>query len=88
MPVLIVQGGRDRQVPVANAVSLANLLRRGRTGAEVTTLVIGNLNHLFLPAQTGRVTEYSMLSVHSLGPEVLDPVSHWLSARLGNGAGH
>ena len=81
-PVLIVQGGRDRQVPISNSTALARLLSRGRTGADVTTIVIDSLNHLFLPAPTGRVAEYSSLPVHRLGADVLGPVRQWLRDRL------
>ena len=88
VPVLIVQGGRDHQVPVSNATELAGLLRRGRTESDVTTLIVDSLNHLFLPARTGRVAEYPKLSAHRLGPDVLDPISDWLSVRLEVVGGH
>jgi dienelactone hydrolase len=80
-PVLILQGGRDRQVPPDHADLLARAAREGGN-TDVTEHVFPTLNHLFLPATTGAVSEYSSLEVTSLGADVIDTIRDWLVKHL------
>jgi pimeloyl-ACP methyl ester carboxylesterase len=80
-PILILQGGRDQQVAPEHADLLARAARDGGN-RDVTERVFPTLNHLFLPAATGAVTEYPKLEVTALGGEVLGTIRDWLVARL------
>jgi dipeptidyl aminopeptidase/acylaminoacyl peptidase len=78
---LILHGTRDRQVPPANADALAELLRAHR-GADVTLVFLEGLNHLFLPAPTGKVAEYSHLPVQTVDPGLLTLIGEWFGKHL------
>jgi uncharacterized protein len=80
-PILLLQGSRDHQVPPSQARTLAAILR-SRPGADVTIAILEGLNHLFLPAQTGKVAEYSHLPVQTLDPGLLTLIASWFGQRL------
>jgi hypothetical protein len=44
--------------------------------------VFPGLNHLFLPAKTGAVTEYSSLSTNSIPDDVMKQLTDWLGEKL------
>jgi uncharacterized protein len=79
-PLLILQGERDRQVDAENATLLAGAAQ-GAGNPDVTVRVLPGLNHLFLPARTGAVSEYSSLESTQLGEDVLGVLRDWLLAR-------
>lgn len=80
-PLLILQGERDRQVEADNATLLAGAVQ-GAGNADVTVRVLPGLNHLFLPAATGAVSEYSTLETVDIGEDVLGVLRDWLTARV------
>jgi pimeloyl-ACP methyl ester carboxylesterase len=80
-PLLILQGGRDRQVLPGHAALLARAAQESGN-ADVTERIFPTLNHLFLPATTGAVREYSSLAVTSLGEDVIGAIRDWLVERL------
>jgi pimeloyl-ACP methyl ester carboxylesterase len=63
-PVLILQGELDTQVRPYHADKLAEFARARKTKAAVEVVKIPGVNHLFIPAKTGDVSEYQ-----SLGPD-------------------
>jgi hypothetical protein len=80
-PVLIMQGGLDHQITPEQASMLETAAREGGN-KDVTKQVFPNLNHLFLPAKTGSVTEYESLGTAAIPDEVLKGLGDWLVARL------
>lgn len=80
-PLLIVQGALDRQVRGAHAAELAAAARAGGN-LDVTVRVFPGLNHLFLPASTGAVAEYSTLKSAKVPDEVVESLVGWLRRTL------
>lgn len=81
-PILIVHGELDRQVPVHHAEELAQL-SRARTRAGATDYVrLPALNHLFVPATTGEVSEYASLTDRAISPQLGSVVIDWLQRTL------
>jgi alpha-beta hydrolase superfamily lysophospholipase len=80
-PILILQGGLDKQVTPDQAPMLANAARQAGN-KDVTVRVFPNLNHLFLPARTGAETEYASLTTKRLGNDVLRMIADWTKIRL------
>lgn len=80
-PMLILQGALDRNVTADQADMLAEAARS--TGnKDVIVHVFPNLNHIFLPAQTGEESEYSKLQTMTIGDDVLKILSDWLVEKL------
>jgi dienelactone hydrolase len=79
-PVLILQGEKDYQVPVAEAEKVAAAVRAGGN-RDVTVRVFPGTNHLFLP-DAGVGLSYEKLPSFVVGPEVLGAIADWLAARL------
>jgi alpha-beta hydrolase superfamily lysophospholipase len=76
-PVLIIQGGHDRQVLEHHAHSIAAALEAaGNQRAELR--VFPRLNHLLLPSETGAFSEYGSLSEQAVGEDLLDTIADWL----------
>lgn len=67
-PVLIVQGLLDTQVDPANADGLDRLARARKRAAPVEVVKIPGVNHLFVPAATGEVSEYATLREKQISP--------------------
>ncbi len=63
-PILIVQGELDRQVPQHHADALAEQARARKNKVDVQVVKVPGVNHLFVLATTGEVSEYP-----SLGPD-------------------
>ncbi|MFY9572675.1 MAG: alpha/beta fold hydrolase [Blastocatellia bacterium] len=80
-PILILQGELDRQVTADQAELLAKAAAEGGN-PNVTSRVFSGLNHLFLPAKTGAVTEYSSLSTNAIPDDVIKQLTDWLAERL------
>ncbi|HWP55617.1 MAG TPA: alpha/beta fold hydrolase [Pyrinomonadaceae bacterium] len=76
-PILILQGARDRQITAEQAGMLEQAAREGGN-KDVTKQIFPNLNHLFLPAKTGSVSEYSTLETQLVGDDVLKTLGDWL----------
>lgn len=60
-PILIVQGELDTQVPPHHADALAEQARARKNKTDVQVVKIPGVNHLFVPAKTGEVSEYASL---------------------------
>ena len=80
-PILILQGELDRQVTADQAEMLAKAAREAGN-RDVTARVFPGLNHLFLPAKTGAVSEYSSLATNAIPDDVLKLLSDWLGQKL------
>jgi dienelactone hydrolase len=80
-PILILQGELDRQVTADQAEMLTKAARE--TGnRNVTSRVFPGLNHLFLPAKTGAVIEYSSLGTNAIPDDVMKQLTDWLVEKL------
>ena len=80
-PLLILQGALDRQVTESHAAELA-AAASGAGNRRVTVRVFPGLNHLFLPATTGAVAEYSSLASATVPHEVIEAMAGWLKRAL------
>ncbi|MEW5929740.1 MAG: alpha/beta fold hydrolase [Gemmatimonadota bacterium] len=81
LPVLVIQGGTDRQVPAAEAPALAAAIRAGGN-RDVTVRLFPGVNHLLLRDPDGSVAGYAALPGRQVVPEVLGALTDWLAARL------
>lgn len=80
-PLLIVQAMLDTQVPPHHAGRLEAQAsaRKRKVGVEVVRLE--GVNHLFVPATTGEVAEYSTLETRRITPQLAERVAAWLAGR-------
>lgn len=83
VPVLVLQGSTDRQVPAEQAAELAAAIRAGGD-EDVTVRVFPDLDHLFLhdPVGTAGLAEYAALPSKEVPAEVLTTLGDWLRKRL------
>lgn len=79
VPVLVVIGSLDRQVPPAE--NLAAIRAALRNNPDVTLVEAPGLNHLFQTARTGGMGEYSTIE-ETFSPTVLALVSDWINERF------
>jgi pimeloyl-ACP methyl ester carboxylesterase len=84
-PILIVQGGKDREVVPSNADRLDAIARarKGRAGTAVKVVQLPALNHLLVPAPTGEMDEYDHLTSRTIAPEVAAAIEAWLKDTMG-----
>jgi hypothetical protein len=84
-PILIVQGGVDRETAPANADRLDGVARarKGRAGIAVKVVKLPALNHLLVPAPTGEMDEYDHLTSRTIAPEVAAAIQAWLKDAMG-----
>lgn len=76
-PVLAINGTKDVQVSVTeNLQGIEAALKKGKN-KNYQIVPISGLNHLFQPAVTGAISEYSDNPV-SIDPQVLDLMSQWI----------
>jgi hypothetical protein len=83
-PILILQGELDRQITADHAALLERAAREAGN-RDVTTRLFPGLNHLFLPAKTGAVGEYTKLPTTAVGADVLTTLGAWLETHLRSG---
>jgi pimeloyl-ACP methyl ester carboxylesterase len=81
VPLLIVHGDLDREIPVAHADRLAALARKGDSPSVAVTIVRG-VNHVLLPAFTGDVSEYATLADRTISRDTSTAVVTWLAKTL------
>lgn len=81
VPVLILHGETDRQVPVAHAAELAEAL--GARGAPVAVQTFAATNHLFLADSVGDPGLYLTLTGRAIRTGVLDRLVRWVTDRVG-----
>jgi hypothetical protein len=77
-PLLIVQGTLDRQVQAHHADKLAALARARKKDPGTDVVKIEGVNHLFVPATTGDVSEYATLATKQISPEWPKAILDWL----------
>jgi pimeloyl-ACP methyl ester carboxylesterase len=82
VPVLVVQGATDRQVPPAQATELGAVLRRAGN-RDVTVRVVPAVNHLLVhdPAGAGDLAGYRALAARTVRPDVLATIAEWVTTR-------
>jgi len=78
-PLLIVQGELDTQVEPSNADKLEALARKRKNSPPVEVLKVPGINHLLIPAKTGEVAEYSMLTDKQVSAAVTSGIVSWLT---------
>ena len=77
VPVLALNGSLDLQVPPdQNLPAIRSALEEGGN-ADITTIELEGLNHLFQPATTGAVSEYVEIET-TFDPGALDRISEWV----------
>lgn len=81
LPVLVLQGETDRQVPAAEAPALAAAIRAGGN-RDVVVRVLPGVNHLLVRDPSGDVRGYAALPGKQVAPEVLGALADWLAAKL------
>jgi pimeloyl-ACP methyl ester carboxylesterase len=85
-PVFIVQGELDTQVPPHHADTLAEMGKARKRKVPTDVLLVPGVNHLFVPAKTGEVSEYATLGESAeVSPAVTSGISAWLKKTLGTG---
>jgi alpha-beta hydrolase superfamily lysophospholipase len=80
-PVLILQGGTDRQVTPEQAGELAAAFRAAGN-RDVTLRVLPATNHLFLPDTSGDPAGYASLGSRAVPSATLGLIADWLASRL------
>jgi len=79
VPVLVVQGEKDQQVVARHGTALAALAKARKKDRGATLATIPGVNHLFVPATTGAVSEYAMLPKKEITPEWSKALVTWMS---------
>jgi pimeloyl-ACP methyl ester carboxylesterase len=77
-PLLVVQGTLDRQVPPYHAARLVDLASQRKKGRGVEAVSIDGVNHLFVTAATGEVSEYPTLPEKQITPKWPAAIVDWL----------
>ena len=78
-PVLLVHGKLDRQIPVAHADRLAQLLEaRGRREATLEVVRLPGVDHRLLDASAGAINQYNQLLERRISTAVTAALSDWL----------
>lgn len=77
VPVLLLHGETDRQVPVAQAAELAAALRDGGA-TDVSVQRVSSANHLFLDDRDGDPRGYAQLPRRTLRPDVVRAIGEWI----------
>ena len=78
-PVLIVHGKLDRQIPVAHADRLAEMLEaRRRREATLEVARLPGIDHRLLDASAGAIDEYSQLLDRRVSSEVITALTDWM----------
>ncbi len=81
VPVLVLQGETDRQVPAEQAPELVEALRAAGN-RDVTLREFPAVDHLFLEDPDGDPAGYAHLRTSTLAQPVLDAIVEWLGKRL------
>jgi uncharacterized protein len=81
VPVLILQGETDRQVPVAEARRLAAALRAGGN-RRVTLRTFPRVNHLLVEDPSGDPRGYARLPRYEVRSDLLGALADWVAKTL------
>lgn len=83
-PVMVLNGTLDAQVSAEqNVPAIEAALKEAAAKdprAQATVKVMPGLNHLFQPAKTGSLDEYTTIDT-TMSPEVLDAIAAWVLAQ-------
>jgi dienelactone hydrolase len=82
VPVLILQGTTDRNVPPGDAQKLEAAFRAAGN-RDVTLRVLQGFDHIFIPDPDGNPAHYGSLTSLVVPTQVIGPVADWLAAHLG-----
>ena len=82
VPVLVLQGETDTQVPAAQGAEIAALLEASGN-RDVTLRRLAGVNHLFLADPDGHADGYATLPSKLVPAEVMGIDADWFAARLG-----
>jgi uncharacterized protein len=82
VPVLILHGETDRQVPVDQAPLLGEAFRAGGN-LDVTVRTFSDVNHLMLDDPDGSPAGYAALESTGVAPELLGTLVDWVVERAG-----
>jgi fermentation-respiration switch protein FrsA (DUF1100 family) len=74
-PVLVVNGGRDVQVPAAAHDARLREALAGHPRAEI--VLLAELNHLMQTARSGHVAEYGQIE-ETFAPAALQEIGEWI----------
>ena len=81
-PVLALNGEKDVQVLAKeNLTAITKSVKQ--SGAQITTKIYPNLNHLFQEAITGSVQEYGEIE-QTIAPQVLKDITQWILEQAKN----
>jgi len=75
-PVLALNGTKDLQVDANQNLSAIEAVKSS-TGNDITIVKLEGLNHLFQPAITGAISEYSQIET-TFDPEALQIMGEWI----------
>lgn len=81
IPVLVLHGSTDRQVPPEEGEKLTTAMRKAGN-SDVTLVIFPGRNHLFLEDPSGDWRYYSSLPSRTVASEVLGQLTQWLVSRL------
>ena len=79
-PILILQGELDTQVKPYQASLLAEAARARKNAGGVDLKPLPGLNHLFVTATTGQVSEYGSLASRTISPAVAAAIADWVAS--------
>jgi hypothetical protein len=82
-PILVVHGELDTEVPPRHADRLAELARTRRRKVDTELIKVPGVNHLLVPATSGRDKEYAPLADTRVSPAVTAAIAAWLSRVMG-----
>lgn len=80
VPVLLLNGSIDAQVPAKENVSGILLALKHGHNENVDKKIFSNVNHMFQKAITGATDEYIEIE-ETLNPEVIETISEWLKSK-------
>lgn len=78
VPVLIMQGTTDKNVPPGDAKKLAGAFKAAGN-KNVTLKMMEGYNHIFLKDENGHQQNYQNLKSFTVGPEVIQPIVDWVA---------
>ena len=84
VPVLVLHGELDLNVPAEPNLDAMELALRGAGNSDVTVHRLDRINHYFQSVRTG-LEEYDETE-QTIDPEVLSLMSEWVSSRFGRSA--
>ncbi|MCL4812256.1 MAG: alpha/beta fold hydrolase, partial [Vicinamibacteraceae bacterium] len=77
-PVLVVSAALDTQVPPHHGEKLLALARARKNAPPSDLVTLEGVNHLFVPATTGEVSEYASLTARQITPDLAKTIVDWL----------